>query len=87
MPTDLPPDYKPRPITDPADPTAPGSNPAYPPIPGDDMPGVSVPQPGPPVGVPGPDADVVDPPGWSEPPIVPGQNPVPVPSPAGTPTF
>ena len=33
-----------------------------------------MPQPGPPVGVPGPGADVIDPPGWSIPPVSPGIN-------------
>ena len=86
MPTDLPPDYKPQPANDPA---SPGSTPAYPPIPGEDSPGepVNVPQPGPGVGVPGPGGDVIDPPGWTEPPIGPGGIPSEVPSPAGTPTF
>lgn len=86
MPTDLPPDYKPKPASDPIDP---GSTPAYPPAPGEDVPGepVGVPQPGPGVGVPGPSGDVVDPPGWSEPPILPGGQPSEVPSPAGMPTF
>ena len=92
MPTDLPPDYKPRPINDPtnpADPNTPGSTPAYPPTPGEDSPAepIGVPQPGPGVGVPGPGPDVIDPPGWSEPPIAPGGYPVEIPTPAGTPTF
>lgn len=86
MPTDLPPDYKPQPAPGPDDP---GSTPAYPPVPGEDVPGepVNVPQPGPGVGVPGPGGDVVDPPGWSEPPLTPGGTPSEVPSPAGVPTF
>ena len=80
MPTDLPPGYKPKPLTDPAGP---------PDAPGQDAPGepVDVPQPGPNVGVPGPGADVVDPPGWTEPPLGPGGLPSGVPTPAGTPSF
>ena len=83
MPTDLPPDYKPQPANDP------GATPAYPPAPGEDAPGepTNVPQPGPGVGMPGPGGDVVDPPGWSEPPLMPGGSPAEVPTPAGTPTF
>ncbi|MBV8848393.1 MAG: hypothetical protein JOZ16_02280 [Methylobacteriaceae bacterium] len=88
MPTDLPPDYKPtpKPDTEPADPNAPGSVPTPP---GKDMPGhvADVPQPGPGVGAPGPGPDVIDPPGWREPPIVPGGDPIGVPTPAGTPSF
>ena len=92
MPTDLPPDYVPKPFNDPnnpADPNSPGSTPAYPPVPGEDSPGepVGIPQPGPGVGIPGPGGDVVDPPGWSEPPVLPGGFPSEVPTPAGTPTF
>ncbi len=59
MPTDLPPDYQPKPVNDPndpRDPNTPGSTPAYPPTPGEDSPGepIGIPQPGPGVGVPGP---------------------------------
>lgn len=75
MPTDLPPDYKPKPVNDPNDPAAPwspGSNPAYPPTQGEDVPG-DVPKPGSGTGLPGSDADSVDPAG--------------VPAPAGTPSF
>ncbi len=79
MPTDLPPDYKPRPRTDPnnpADPEVPGSVPAYPPVQGEDARDE-------PTGAPQPGADVVDPPGWGLPPIAPAE----LPSPAGAPTF
>ena len=86
MPTDLPPDYVPRPANDPV---SPGSTPAYPPTPGEDVPGepVGIPNPDPGPGIPGPQGDVVDPPGWSEPPLTPGGTPVELPTPAGTPTF
>ena len=76
MPTDLPPDYKPSPLP----PKGPAQSPD-----GADVPG-GVPQPGPGVGMPGPDGDVVDPPGWPQAPEKPGGN-VGVPSPAGTPVF
>lgn len=82
MPTDLPPDYKPKPArdpNDPVDPTVPGSAPAYPPVQGEDSRDD-------PAGVPHPGADVIDPPGWSIPPIVPGGDPADVPLPAGVPT-
>lgn len=82
MPTDLPPDYKPKPADDPNDPVvpgAPGSEPAYPPSQGDDARD--------PAGSPGKGADVVDPPGWPVPPTRPGVDPDSVPLPAGTPTF
>lgn len=75
MPTDLPPDYRPKPMPDP-EPQ------------GDSVDGPGgVPQPGPNVGVPGPGADVVDPPGWAVPPLTPGEGGMGVPQPAGTPTF
>jgi hypothetical protein len=82
MPTDLPPDYKPRPANDPNDPVdpgVPGSAPAYPPQQGDDSrdPGGNA--------LPG--SDVVDPPGWPVPPTMPGREPDQVPLPAGTPVF
>ncbi len=83
MPTDLPPDYKPQPAKDPnnpADPSIPGSAPAYPPGQGED----SRDETG---GVPQPGADVVDPDGWSAPPLAPGEDAGRVPSPAGVPTF
>ena len=77
MPTDLPPDYKPQPANDPAspaDPSVPGSKPAYPPRPGaaarDGT--VKTPQPG---------DDSVDPTG------LPGSFPGGVPAPAGMPTI
>lgn len=82
MPTDLPPDYKPQPANDPnspVDPSVPGSGPAYPPEQGDDA---RDPAAGKPAG-----GDLVDPPGWSVPPIVPGGDPAEVPLPAGMPTF
>lgn len=82
MPTDLPPDYKPRPVNDPSDPVVPdvpGSAPAYPPAQGDDSRD--------PAGSPGKGSDVVDPPGWPVPPTRPGIDPDAVPLPAGTPTF
>ena len=82
MPTDLPPDYKPQPHdvpNDPADPAVPGSVPAVPRPGGDDsVDPTSMPRPG---------ADVVDPPGWSVPPVVPGGDRGDVPLPAGMPTF
>lgn len=62
MPTDLPPDYKPRPANNPAspvDPAVPGSKPAYPPEQGEDArdPTGDGPQPGEdvvgPLGAPG----------------------------------
>ena len=90
MPTELPPDYKPKPVRDPHHP---GDNPVEPGAPGEDSPGApgrapgGVPQPGPGVGVPGPGPDVVDPPGWAEPPLEPGGFPSGVPTPAGTPSF
>ena len=77
MPTDLPPDYKPQPANDPAspaDPTVPGSAPAYPPAQGEDA---RDPTPG----KPSPDSDVVDPSG------LPGALPGGVPAPAGMPTI
>ena len=83
MPTDLPPDYKPQPVNDPAnpaDPAVPGSAPAFPPVQGED----SKDDAG---GAPRPGADVVDPPGWGVPPIAPGVEPDKVPLPAGMPTF
>ncbi len=83
MPTDLPPDYKPRPVdnpADPADPTVPGAVPAFPPTGGDD----SVDVPG---SAPRPGSDVSDPPGWAVPPVVPGGDRGDVPLPAGMPTF
>ena len=79
MPTDLPPDYKPQPKSDPnnpADPSVSGSVPAYPPAQGEDSRDE-------PTGIPRPGADVVDPPGWH----IPGGNPDEVPLPAGAPTF
>ena len=69
MPTDLPPDYKPKPMPDPANPGAvPDPGAVAPPSGGDSRdPGVSE-HPGPGAGAPGPGADggdVVDPsPGW-----------------------
>ncbi len=80
MPTDLPPDYKPKPAADPdaKDPTA---------APAPDQDSVDgargVPRPGPGVGVgrPGTDGDVVDPSGF------PKDDPLGIPSPAGMPTF
>lgn len=78
MPTDLPPDYKPRPAdgpAQPADPAVPGSVPAYPPEQGADAR-----DPG---GAQEPGADVVDPPGWTVPSNRPGETPLP----AGAPTF
>ena len=83
MPTDLPPDYKPQPIPAPN----PGAAPASPGHSGADSldpigrPGGSG------VGSSGPRGDVVDPPGWSEPSVGPGNSPVGVPTPAGTPSF
>ena len=65
MPTDLPPDYVPKPSPDPDSPPAPS-----PKAPGETGSG-----------------DVVDPTGWKEPPVAPGDVPVGVPTPAGTPTF
>ena len=82
MPTDLPPDYKPQPAHDPnnpADPAVPGSGPAYPPEQGED----SRDDPG----APRPGKDLIDPPGWSVPPLAPGGDPDDVPLPAGMPTF
>ena len=79
MPTDLPPDYKPQPVNDPAnpaDPAVPGSVPAYPPERGEDARDA-------PGGNPLPGADVVDLPGWTVPPGLPGETPAP----AGMPTF
>ena len=73
MPTDLPPDYKPAPKPEPGEPK---------PLPGVPEPGVDSPNPDP---LPTPGGDVVDVPGWPQPPGVPGVTPVP--SPAGTPTF
>ena len=89
MPTDLPPDYKPKPARDPNDPTDASAPGAVPIPPGSDVRdgGSDVPQPGPNVGVPGPGVDVIDPTGWSEPPLAPGGAPIGVPTPAGTPTF
>ena len=85
MPTDLPPDYVPKPLPD-AD--KPGLAPSDPGAPGSDMPGsTGVPQPGAGVGAPGVQPDVLDPPGWAEPPLAPGGFPAGVPTPAGTPTF
>lgn len=77
MPTDLPPDYKPQPANDPAnpaDPTVPGSKPAYPPSRGDDARdgAVKTPQPG---------DDAIDPTG------LPGSFPGGTPAPAGMPTI
>lgn len=83
MPTDLPPDYKPKPKddpNDPADPAVPGSVPSYPPVGGDD----AVDPQG---GEPRPGSDVVDPPGWGVPPVVPGGGREDVPLPAGMPIF
>lgn len=80
MPTDLPPDYKPRPKRDPADPAdpdVPGSGPAYPPAQGEDSRDDAAGAP------PAPGEDVVDPPGWGMPPRVPGETPAP----AGGPIF
>ena len=81
MPTDLPPDYKPRPMSDPAD----AGNPVPAPPKGEDsrdgQPGVPRPGPDAGVGLPGADGDVVDPTG------VPGGVPAGVPAPAGLPTF
>ena len=81
MPTDLPPDYKPQPIPSPG---SPGSTPASP---GDDAVNPVGNPGGLGVGGSGPAGDVVDPPGWSEPPVGPGNNPLGVPTPAGTPSF
>ncbi len=78
MPTDLPPDYKPKPANDPAnpaDPAVPGSVPAYPPEQGEDSRDPSG-------GTPRPGSDVVDPPGWTVPPIAPGETPAPAGMPA-----
>ncbi len=75
MPTDLPPDYKPAPIPTPPTPGEDALDPT-----GDPRAGVGK-------GTPGPAGDVVDPPGWAEPAIAPGGNPIGVPTPAGTPTF
>lgn len=83
MPTDLPPDYKPKPKddpADPADPAVPGAVPAFPTPGGDD----AVDPQG---GEPRPGSDVVDPPGWGVPPVVPGGGREDVPQPAGMPTF
>lgn len=83
MPTDLPPDYKPKPAhdpADPADPAVPGAVPAFPPVGGEDS--VDVP-----TGAPRPGSDVSDPPGWAVPPVVPGGDREDVPLPAGMPTF
>ncbi len=74
MPTDLPPGYQPQPKPEPGDPK---------PLPGVPEPGIDVPA-GDPVG-PGVGGDVVDPPGWPQPPGIPGIDPLP--SPKGTPTF
>ena len=87
MPTNLPPDYKPKPAsdpTDPADPSVPGAAPAFPPPSDEDaLDGPKgIPRPGPNVGVPGPGSDVVDPPGWAVPPVVPGEEPAPEGAPA-----
>ena len=82
MPTDLPPDYKPQPAKDPnnpADPDVPGSTQAYPPVQGEDSRDD-------PTGIPKPGPDVVDPPGWKVPPIIPGED-EDIPLPAGTPSF
>ena len=83
MPTDLPPDYKPKPKSDPndpADPNEPGAVPAFPPVGGEDAldPNGS--------GAGG-GSDVVDPPGWSVPPVTPGGDRGNEPLPAGMPTF
>ena len=86
MPTDLPPDYVPKPINDPndpRDPNTPGSTPAYPPAPGEDFarradrhaPARARRRRA------GTGRDVVDPPGWSEPPIMPGGTPAEIPHP------
>lgn len=84
MPTNLPPDYKPKPANDPgnpADPNVPGSAPAFPPEPGEDVRDPASPSPR-------PGGDVIDPsPGWSVPPLVPGAEPTNDPAPAGMPTF
>ena len=63
MPTDLPPDYVPKPAPDPDSPTPPG-------------------QPAAPQG-----GDVIDPTGWKEPPVAPGDVPVGIPTPAGVPVI
>ncbi len=81
MPTDLPPDYKPQPVPTPS----PGSLPAGPASGDDAINPVGNPNGG--VGSSGPVGDVVDPPGWNEPPVTPGNNPLGVPTPAGTPSF
>ena len=89
MPTDLPPDYKPRPASDPANPPHPNDPGAVAPPRGEDVRDPSGrPSSGPrsPEGA-GPSGDVVDPPGWGEPSLGPDSNPLGVPSPAGTPTF
>ena len=80
MPTDLPPDYKPKPVADPANPTVPGAVPASPPAGGEDA--VDVPG-----GAARPGSDVFDPPGWAAPPVAPGGDRGDVPLPAGMPTF
>lgn len=73
MPTDLPPDYKPQPAPEPGQPR---------PVPGVPEPGVDTPEVDP---ASEPGGDVVDPPGWPQPPGVPGIDPQP--SPKGVPTF
>ncbi|HEX4766216.1 MAG TPA: hypothetical protein VH414_08055 [Lichenihabitans sp.] len=83
MPTDLPPDYKPQPANDPnnpADPSVPGSGPAYPPAQGED----ARDEPG---AAPRPGEDAVDPDGLGVPPLAPGDGKAGTPSPAGVPTF
>ena len=88
MPTDLPPDYKPKPASDPANPPHPNDPGAVAPPAGEDARDpTGRPDSGPRSGVPGSDGDVVDPPGWPEPATGPGDSPIGVPSPAGTPSF
>lgn len=81
MPTDLPPDYKPRPVK-----PGEGKPAPEPPAGGEDVKGHQPPgaKPGPRGGLPGDAGDVVDPTGWKGP----GDGePAGVPTPAGTPTF
>ena len=59
-------------------PNVPGSPQAYPPAQGEDARDA-------PTTVPQPGADVVDPPGWTVPPVAPGADPDPLP--AGAPVF
>ena len=83
MPTDLPPDYRPKSAPEPKKP----GPPALPMPQGEDARDpMGTPRPTPNAGTPGPKGDVVDPPGWAEPVGGPGEG-LGVPTPAGTPSF